>query len=410
MATYDGQRAVVIGGSIGGLTIALLLRDLGFAVDIYERAARPLAERGGGIIVQPETLRWFRERSSHRPHTLATSGRFVRYLGPANEVLYQQVNDWAFTSWSAIYGALLSDFGTGSYHLGHTLSGLRLDAQTVQVQFEGGKAAEADLVVCADGISSTARRLLLPQVERRYAHYVGWRGAVPENTISTTAFDLLNDALTYSVGDRTHMIIYPIPGPNLELRPGRRSLNYVWYRNVSEGADLDDLLTGRSGARSDVSVPPGQVQERYVDELKHAAPQVLAPAAAEIVVATRHPYIQPIFDIKIPRMTFGRIALIGDAAFVARPHPAAGTAKAAEDAWTLASALEVNSPDIPGALLKWEVPQLELGSRLVDRAAQMGERSQSHNTWVPGDPNLGFGLHGPPPSVCPPSSRHTTPA
>jgi 2,6-dihydroxypyridine 3-monooxygenase len=70
MAKYDGQRAAVIGGSIGGLTAALLLRDLGFAVDVYERAARPLDGRGGGIILQPETLRWFRERSSHRPHTL----------------------------------------------------------------------------------------------------------------------------------------------------------------------------------------------------------------------------------------------------------------------------------------------------------------------------------------------------
>ena len=222
---------------------------------------------------------------------------------------------------------------------------------------------------------------------------------VLETEVSTTAFELLSDALTYSTSDRSHMVIYPIPGPNLARRPGRRWLNYVWYRNVSEGANIDELLTDRSGARSDVSVPPGQVQDRFIDELKRAAPHVLAPAAAEVVLTTAHPYIQPIFDIKIPRMTFGRIALIGDAAFVARPHAAAGTAKAAEDAWTLASALEVNHPDIPDALLKWEIPQLELGSSLVDRAAQIGDRSQSDNTWIPGDPNLAFGLYGPTPAT-----------
>ena len=409
MAKYDGQRAAVIGGSIGGLTAALLLRDLGFAVDVYERAARPLDGRGGGIIVQPETLRWFRERSSHRPHTLSTSSQFLRYLGPANEILYEEANQWAFTSWSAIYGALLSDFDTGRYHLGHTVSALRHDAQTVQIQFNGGATAEADLVVCADGISATSRRLLLPHVDRRYANYVGWRGMVLETEVSTTTFELLSDALTYSTGDRSHMIIYPIPGPNLALRPGQRWLNYVWYRNVSEGADLDELLTDRSGARSDVSVSPGQVQDRFIAELKRAAPDVLAPAAAEVVLTTAHPYIQPIFDIKIPRMTFGRIALIGDAAFVARPHAAAGTAKAAEDAWTLAAALEVNHPDIPDALRKWQIPQLELGSSLVDRAAQMGDRSQSDNTWIPGDPNLGFGLYGPtPPSW--PQGQHASSA
>ena len=401
MATYDGQRAVVIGGSVGGLTAALLLRDLGFNVDVYERAAQPLEGRGGGIIVQPETVRWFRERSSRPPDVLSTSSQFVRYLGSDNEIRHQEAKRWAFTSWSAIYGALLSDFGTRSYHLGRIMSGLRHDAKTVQVQFADGTITEADLVVCADGIASTARKLLLPQVERRYANYVGWRGMVPEKNLSAATFELLNDALTYSTSDRSHMIIYPVPGPGLALSPGQRWLNYVWYRNVSEGAELNDLLTDRSGAHGDVSVPPGHVQRRFIDELKEAAPQLLAPAAAEIVVSTEHPYIQPIFDIGVPQMAFGRIALIGDAAFVARPHAAAGTAKAAEDAWTLASALEVNRADISEALVKWEIPQLALGNSLVDRAAQMGDRSQSDNTWTAGDPNLDFGLYGPTP---PPSS------
>lgn len=407
MATYDGQRAAVIGGSIGGLTAALLLCDLGFTVDVYERATQPLEGRGGGIILQPETMRWFRERSSRRPHTLSTSSQFVRYLGPANEILYQEAKQWAFTSWSAIYGALLSDFDTRRYHLGYTMSGLRQETETVQIEFNGGATTEADLVVCADGISSTSRRLLLPQVERRYANYVGWRGMVLENAVSTSTFELLSDALTYSASDRSHMLIYPIPGPNLALQPGQRWLNYVWYRNVSEGTDLDELLTDRSGSRSDVSVPPGQVQDRFIDELKQAALHMLAPAAAEVVLSTAHPYIQPIFDIKVPRMTFGRIALIGDAAFVARPHAAAGTAKAAEDAWTLASTLEVNHPNISEALLKWEIPQLELGSSLVNRAAQMGDRSQSDNSWIPGDPNLDFGLYGPTPP-CSPQSRRSS--
>jgi 2,6-dihydroxypyridine 3-monooxygenase len=409
MATYDGQRAAVIGGSIGGLTAALLLRDLGFTVDVYERATQPLDGRGGGIILQPETIRWFRERSSRQPHTLSTFSQFVRYLGPANEILHQEAKQWAFTSWSAIYRGLLPDFDTHRYHLGRTMSGLRHETEAVQIEFNGGPATEADLVVCADGISSTSRRLLLPKVERRYANYVGWRGMVLESALSASTFDLLSDALTYSASDRSHMLIYPIPGPNLALRPGKRWLNYVWYRNVAEGADLDELLTGRSGSRSDVSVPPGQVQDRFIDELKRAALNTLAPAAAEVVLSTAHPYIQPIFDIKIPRMTFGRIALIGDAAFVARPHAAAGTAKAAEDAWTLASTLEVNHPNISDALLKWEIPQLELGNSLVNRAAQMGDRSQSENTWIPGDPNLGFGLYGPTPP-CTPQHQHSSSA
>jgi 2,6-dihydroxypyridine 3-monooxygenase len=93
-------------------------------------------------------------------------------------------------------------------------------------------------------------------------------------------------------------------------------------------------------------------------------------------------------------MAFGRVCLIGDAAFAVRPHAAAGTAKAASDAWALADALSEND-DVPAALAKWESGQLDVGQRLLDRTRQIGRRSQVDGTWVAGDPELIFGLHGP---------------
>ncbi|MCV7250571.1 NAD(P)-binding protein, partial [Mycobacterium hackensackense] len=62
MTEYSTASAIVVGGSIGGLTTALLLRDLGFQVDIYERTPVPLDGRGSGIVLQPDTVRWFAER------------------------------------------------------------------------------------------------------------------------------------------------------------------------------------------------------------------------------------------------------------------------------------------------------------------------------------------------------------
>jgi 2,6-dihydroxypyridine 3-monooxygenase len=99
--------------------------------------------------------------------------------------------------------------------------------------------------------------------------------------------------------------------------------------------------------------------------------------------------------VRSSRMADGRVALIGDAACGARPHAAAGTAKAAADAWALSAALEEADGDVAAALRKWEPAQLELSSRLLDRVVDMGERSQFRNTWVPGDPSLRFGLYGP---------------
>jgi 2,6-dihydroxypyridine 3-monooxygenase len=88
------------------------------------------------------------------------------------------------------------------------------------------------------------------------------------------------------------------------------------------------------------------------------------------------------------------VCLIGDAAFVARPHAAAGTAKAAADAWSLAEALG-SAPDVPSALRAWEPRQLALGRNLLERTRRIGARSQVEGSWRPGDPELIFGLTEP---------------
>jgi 2,6-dihydroxypyridine 3-monooxygenase len=91
-------------------------------------------------------------------------------------------------------------------------------------------------------------------------------------------------------------------------------------------------------------------------------------------------------------MAFGRVCLIGDAAFALRPHVAAGTAKAAEDGWRLGDAIAACDHDVPAALRRWEPGQLALGRRALARTREAGERSQLYNTWQVGDP-LPFGLY-----------------
>lgn len=394
MPTYEGSRAAVVGGSIGGLTAALLLRDLGFEVTVFERTPTELDGRGGGIVLQPDTLRWFHERSQRRPEEVSTSTRLLRYLGAANEIVFEEQIEWRYSSWSVIYRSLLSDFGRDNYVLGESAVGISQEDDDVTVRFVSGRQERADLVVFADGISSVGRRRLNPFAGPTYSGYVGWRGTVPERDVSPETFELLSTALTYCVAPSTHIIMYPIPGPHEELTIGGRLLNYVWYRNVAEGAELDELLTDKRGLPCPVSVHPGQVQDRYIDEMKSAAAEVLAPAAAELVRRTEQPYIQPVLDVRSPRMAVGRVALIGDAAFAARPHAAAGTAKAAADAWALAAALR-EGDSVPTALAKWEPGQLQVGNNLVDRVTRMGQRSQFENSWTPGDRDLRFGLYGP---------------
>lgn len=395
MHRYAGSRAVVVGGSIGGLTSALLLRKLGFAVDVFERTPEQLDHRGGGIVLQPITMKWFDGHSGRRIDEVSTRSTRHRYLGPGNEILHDEAAEWRYTSWGTVYRALLADFGPEGYHLGECCAGVGQDGERVEVRFVTGRVEHADLVVFADGINSTGRRRLFPDLDREYAGYVGWRGTVREDAVSRQTHDLLADALTYTVADHTHALTYVIPGMDGELDPGRRLLNFVWYRNVAAGAELQELTMDARGFESPVSVPPGAVQQRFVDEMKRTAGEQLAPAIAEVVRRTELPYLQVVFDTRIPGMADGRIAIIGDAAFAARPHAAAGTAKAAADAWALYEHLADGDGDIPTALKRWEPGQLELGNQLIDRVAAMGSRSQFTNTWIPGDPANRFGLYAP---------------
>jgi 2,6-dihydroxypyridine 3-monooxygenase len=118
-----------------------------------------------------------------------------------------------------------------------------------------------------------------------------------------------------------------------------------------------------------------------------------APIAG-VVCSVAQPFLQVIYDIEVPRMAFGRVCLVGDAAFAVRPHAAAGTAKAAADAWALADAL-AQEREVPAALSRWEPGQLALGRQLLERTRRIGRRSQVDGTWTPGDPELIFGLQGP---------------
>lgn len=394
-AVHDwcGQRAVVVGGSIGGLTTALLLRRLGFDVEVFERTPTDLDGRGGGIVLHPETLRWFVECSDQHPETVSTSTRFMQYLGEGNTVLYREPAPWSFTSWGTFHRALLADFGTEHYHLGEYATSFEQDADGVEVQFVSGRCERAELVVFADGVGSTNRRHLSPGARLEYAGYVGWRGLVPESRVSKETFDLLHNSVTYCVAPHTHVPVYPIPSPDGSLAVGQRSLNYVWYRNVAEGDALDELMTDRHGSPAGVSLHPGLVQDHFVDEMRSAATAVLAPAVAEVVLRTEQPFLQAVYDVGASRMAVGRVALLGDAASTARPHPAAGTAKAAANAWALYDALSEGS-DVAESLAVWEPGQLALGQRLLRRARDMGTRLQVDCTWVPGDPDNRLGLDG----------------
>jgi len=127
-----------------------------------------------------------------------------------------------------------------------------------------------------------------------------------------------------------------------------------------------------------ISIPPPLIRREAIAEMRAAAERLVAPQFRAIARLMDEPALQPIYDLETPRMAFGRVALIGDAAFVARPHVGAGVAKAADDASVLADALAANA--VEPALLAFEAKRLPIGRRIIEHARHLGAYLQATST------------------------------
>lgn len=385
------RRAVVVGGSLGGLNAALWLTDIGWDVTVLERSASPLEGRGAGIVLHPATARYLVDHGITDLTQISAPVDWLRYLGADATVLSQTPCRFRFTSWTTLYRSLLGCLDRSSYRMGTEVVGVEAADGGAAVTTARGEPIAGDLIVAADGVASTIRALLLPEVAPRYAGYVGWRGTVGEEQLSTEVFGALHEAISYHLMRASHILAYPIPNVDGTVTPGQRQFNWVWYRNVANGAPLDDLMTATDGRRHPLSLPPGTVQAHHVEEVRAAA-RHLPPPLAEMVASTAEPFVQLIVDVAVPRMVVGRVCILGDAAFALRPHAAVGTAKAAEDAWQLARALRATPGDLDRGLAAWEASQLDLGRRVSTRTCEAGNRAQFAGTWQVGEP-LPFGLY-----------------
>jgi 2,6-dihydroxypyridine 3-monooxygenase len=382
------SQAVVVGGSLGGLTAALVLRDQGWDVEVLERSAVPLQGRGAGIVLHPITVRYLVERVGKAIGDIGVPAGRLRYLGDDGSVVHEQPCAYRLASYFELYRGLLDAFGTEHYHLSTQLAHLDNRGDEVALSLTDGQTLTADLAVCADGIRSTGRAVLAPGAQPRYVGYVAWRGTIERDELSGRTASILRDAITYRILPDGHLLTYPIPGTD-----GSVLCNWLWYRNVAPGDHLTDLLTDRNGSRADLTVPPGSVQAKHLKALHSAAHTELPSPIAELVQRTAEPFVQVIVDLDVPRMAVGRSCLIGDAAFALRPHIGAGTAKAAADAWQLGNAMRhTTGRQVPVRLKGWEAQQLPAARRAMRRACAAGRCLQFEGTWRIGDLPP-FGLH-----------------
>lgn len=374
----------------------------GYNTTILERTNRFLLEnQGAGIVAGGDTIEFF-EKYDRTGKPVAVPSYKRIYLNKEGRVIHEKVNRQNMTSWDLVYYLLRANYdridsaylqdaklpeerptdGQISYRYGCTVYDIVDKGAQVQVKFrkalengsEAEQSIEADLVVAADGPSSTVRGMLEASIERKYAGYAVIRGTVPETHGSPGALEVFRERFCFFHAPGIQNLTYTIAGVNGSTKPGERLLNFVWYANFPEGGDeLEEVMTDCDGRRRRITIPPGKLSEKAWSLLKKKAAGRLPPQMSEMVEKSQSPFVQCITDVISPKNLYmaDKLVLVGDALAGFRPHTVASTSQAAFDVMSLVDWLD-------GSISRADfvVQAMKYARLMQQRGVYIGDRSQ----------------------------------
>lgn len=366
------SKILVVGGSLGGLLAANLLRSQGHEVDILEKVSGSLEGRGAGIVPHPVLIKALKMVGIEIDQNLGIQVDRRVTLDKHGGLIADMELPQLFTSWGKLYHLLKENFPAQHYHSGKNVIAFEQNKEGVSVQCEDGTSYKAELLIASDGLRSAIRHIIAPQIRPEYTGYVAWRGVCEESALSQHMRNTLFNYFGFGLPEGEQMLGYPVAGNNNNLQVGQRRYNFVWYRQAPENTILKDLLTDADGIFHPQGISPVQVSWRHIAAVREAAKKNLAPQFAEVLEKTGMVFFQPIYDVFSEQVAFDRVALMGDASFVARPHVGMGVSKAAEDALSLLS----NIAQYGATAMAFEHYQQERlipGQRVIARARYLGK-------------------------------------
>ena len=365
-----GSRVGIIGGSIAGCATAIALERLGCDVQVFERSSGVLRDRGSGIAI-PLALRDDLIDSGFLPadyaHCLVALRWWILADGtPSGRLLWTQPALAAHNNWGVLWRSLRAGVVDARYHDGVTLDRFSQEADGVTAVFDDGSSQRFDLLVAADGYRSVIRHQVMPRTRPEYAGYILWRGNYPECRLNNRAAIQRGT----EVGawhciclDGGHGIVYMIPDFNGRADPGHRRVNWGVYAPQPPGLELSEPT----------SIPPGEVTSELYAHLDRLLASAFPPDYQAVIRESpiEEVSIQPIYDELVDSYVHGRVALIGDAGTVTRPHTGSGATKALQDALCLAR-LGQEHHEWSDLLAAYDTERTAAGVSLVRLGRRMG--------------------------------------
>lgn len=351
----DRLEALVVGGSLAGLTSALAMARVGIRVRVVERVTK--RRSGAALAAQPTALREVigPEVAETVLKRLSGGGRYLRGSQPVawqdlREALAKAVEEHPLTT--LISGVRVEEVGE--------------DSDGAWALTDDGSHLRADILIGADGHRSCVRRYVAPEnPDAEFAGYLLWVGVAEEGDLDLRGS--WPNGLDIQSSGGYILLGYPLPARDGSVEPGRRRLGWAWYdprRNgllVAQGAVADGVVRH--------SIHPSDVPEKIYAELPARARRMWpSPWAEAIADSARRREITatPIAEYVPGRLSRGRVAIVGNAAHVPTPMTGSGFAASLEDAESLSRALDgVLAGGVESALGKYERDRLEEARDLV---------------------------------------------
>jgi len=349
------KKFAIIGGGIGGLTLAIALQQNGFEVSVYENAPvlKPL---GAGLILAANAIKAFHQIGIEE--SVLASGRALKVLRIKDQDgnILNEVNSEKLTAKlgfvntftihrADLHAVLAGHLRPGTIHTNKGCVDYFNDGAKVILQFHDGSSTEADYVVAADGIHSMIRKKLLPETYPRYAGYTCWRAVIDHIPADV---NMEETSETWGKGKRFGIV--PLSGNRI-----------YWFACINAG-------------RNDL-----QMQQMNIDDLKRTF-SGFHFSVGEILNKTTDSQLiwNDIIDIRpLKKFAFGNIVLIGDAAHATTPNMGQGACLAIEDAAVLANCL-LRYPAAE-AFTRFEQKRIQRTTRIVNQSWRFGQIAQLEN-------------------------------
>ncbi|XP_051151201.1 uncharacterized protein LOC127265454 [Andrographis paniculata] len=337
-------KAVIVGGSIAGVSCAHALIAAGWDVVVLEKTSTPPegCATGAGLgldsvsekLIQP----WITQPELLQVLSLPMTIEHEQATDADKKITWTLTRDDNFNykamHWADLHRILYHSLSPEVVLWGHLFVSFSIsdDKRSVKVQAKVLQTDETieivgDLLVSADGCHSAIRKTFLPDHKLRYSGYCAWRGVLDysDNPQSETvvalkkAYPDLGKTNYFDIGSDGHAILYELIN---------KRINWIWYRNQTEPDFKGNSVTTK-------------VSKDMIEKMLTAAEKVWIPEFVKVMRETKEPFLNAIYDSDpLEQLYWDNVVLIGDAAHPISPHGGRSTNMSILDAAVLGKCLE----------------------------------------------------------------------